>query len=221
MRIWLFDIDGTLIVSGGAGQLAMAQALHTGFGKPADTGKVRFSGRTDRSIAGDLFAYHQIDDVPEHWGRFVDHYLHNLPLQLGRCIGTVLPHVPELLQSIRALPDQAIGLLTGNIPRGAAAKLGHYQLAEEFEFGFYGDRHWDRNDLAREAAQWLAHQYDCPAQELDIWVVGDTPRDIDCARAIHARVIAVATGNYSVERLRAAGADVVVQNLTELELAQL
>jgi phosphoglycolate phosphatase-like HAD superfamily hydrolase len=221
MRIWLFDIDGTLISTGGAGQLAMAAALAEGFGCPADTGDVPFSGRTDRSIVRDLFALHQIDDSPEHWQRFVDHYLRLLPQLLAHRRGRVLPGVMPVLDSLVAASAQTVGLLTGNVPIGATAKLTHYQLSQYFAFGFYGDRHHHRDEVAIEARQVLRGRFPDRPDDLDIWVVGDTPGDIQCARAIGARVIAVATGLFSVPQLEAAGADLVVADLGQLDLNEL
>jgi phosphoglycolate phosphatase-like HAD superfamily hydrolase len=216
MRIWLFDIDGTLIASGGAGQRAMAQALHCGFGKPADTGPVQFSGRTDRSIAADLFAYHGLNGFDDHWNDFIHHYLQSLPTELGRLSGRIMPGVGELLQLLHNLPRQSIGLLTGNIPLGASTKLRHFQLDTLFRFGFYGDQHLDRDDVAREAQRTLIERFGRPAHELDIWIVGDTPRDIQCGRIIGARTIAVATGCYSVDELAACEPDRVVSDLRYL-----
>lgn len=221
MRIWLFDIDGTLISSGGAGQQSMADALHTAFGRPADTGPVPFSGRTDRSIAADLFAYHGIENHPENWAVFVDHYLRALPARLASLPGSVLPGVLEMLDWLSRQTDQQIGLLTGNIPRGAQTKLRHFDLDHRFAFGFYGDQYFDRDDVARAAHADLVGRLGQPSGELDIWIIGDTPRDVRCGQIIGARTIAVATGNYSTAELQACRPDVTVETLSQLNFTAL
>ncbi|MCS7166930.1 MAG: HAD family hydrolase [Gemmatales bacterium] len=213
-----FDIDGTLLRSGGAGKLAMLTAVQQAFQVNPAPVEVPFSGRTDRAILRDLLRAHGIDFTPENFERVVDVYLRILPDCLQRMAGRVLPGVLDLLDALERRDGVVIGLLTGNLRRGAQTKLGHFGLAERFPFGGFGDQYFDRNDVAREAVR-AAQQYlngSCAPDR--IWVVGDTPLDIACARHIGARVLAVATGTHSVEQLQAHRPDLLLQDLTQYEL---
>lgn len=214
MHICLFDIDGTLLASGGAGRAAMELALATEFGI-AEVRRVEYSGRTDRAIGRDLFHTHGLEDTPDRWQRLVAAYLRNLPHCLNQYQGRVLPGIATLLEQLRMRDDVAIGLLTGNIRDGARLKLGHYRLYEYFAFGGFGDHHWDRDDVAREALA-EAHGRHRDRLHLDrVWVIGDTPLDVRCARAIGARVAAVATGWHSLEELAAAKPDLLLPDLAD------
>ena len=215
MHVCLFDIDGTLLRSGGAGKAAMEAALASEFGTPSSAADVPFSGRTDRAIAQDLFALYGLDNSPANWRRFVRGYLKHLPSCLARYQGLVLPGVAELLRDLANRPKVAVGLLTGNIRDGARLKLGHYGLFDYFRFGGFGDHHLDRDAVAQEAlAAVCAHcngAVDCGR----VWVIGDTPLDIRCARAIGARAVAVATGWHDLETLTAERPDLVLTDLSD------
>jgi phosphoglycolate phosphatase len=216
MYICLFDIDGTLLSSGGAGKAAMEAALGTEFGIGQVTDDVPFSGRTDRAIARDLFRLHSVQDSPQNWQRFLAAYLRHLPLYLSSHKGAVLPGIAALLESLQARGDVAVGLLTGNVRDGARLKLGHYGLFHHFAFGAFGDVHLDRDDVAREALHVVRTFLKGGAVDLErIWVIGDTPLDVRCARSIGARVVAVATGWHSLELLAAAQPDLVVADFTD------
>lgn len=210
----LFDIDGTLLASGGAGKAAIETALCEDFGVALRV-QVPYSGRTDRAIARDLFHHHGIAETPENWQRLQAGYLRRLPESLRRNNGRVLPGVASLLQHLRQCTGVAVGLLTGNIRAGARAKLGHFGLYEHFTFGGFGDEHLDRDEVAREALRVARHHVGphCVAER--IWVIGDTPLDIQCARAIGARVVAVATGNHTTEQLAACSPDLVMHDLSD------
>src|SRR5437660_12530527 len=123
MVVCLFDIDGTLLSSGGAGKAAMEAALATAFGVPASADGIPFSGRTDRAIGRDLFHHHGVEPSEDNWRRFVAAYLGHLPACLGTHNGKVLPGIALLLESLALLGDVAVGLLTGNIRDGARLKL--------------------------------------------------------------------------------------------------
>ena len=202
VRLVLFDIDGTLIQSGGAGEKSFARVCATEFDVPNGTQNLHFAGRTDPSIVRDFFQNHQIDPSPENFQRFFDRYVFQLDHLLGQLAGRVLPGVPEMIRRLRALPrPPALGLLTGNIRLGARIKLSHYGLWEEFVTGGFGDDHEDRNQIAavaQERGRQLLKQK-LPGEQ--IVVIGDTPRDIECAKAIQARSLAVATGGYSRAQL--------------------
>ncbi len=215
MRVYLFDIDGTLVSTGGAGKAAIETALLAEFGLPGLRGQVPYSGRTDRAIARDLFHLHDIEDVPANWDRLREGYLRRLPECLGRHPGRVLPGIADLLPRLCGRCDVAVGLLTGNIRDGARVKLGHFDLFHHFAFGGFGDRHLDRDDVAREALAAVHGHCQGPARVEEIWVIGDTPLDVRCARSIGARVLAVATGVHRLEELEAARPDLLLPDLAD------
>src|SRR6516162_3053914 len=125
MTVVLFDIDGTLVTSGGAGKAAMEQGLASAFGVPARSDGVPYSGRTDRAIGRDLFQLHGVALTAENWDRFLRAYLGHLPDCLDRHPGRILPGIAALLERLAALDHVTLGLLTGNIRDGARLKLGH------------------------------------------------------------------------------------------------
>jgi phosphoglycolate phosphatase-like HAD superfamily hydrolase len=215
MHVCLFDIDGTLISSGGAGKAALEAALAEEFGLSPDTGKLELSGRTDRAICRDLFRHHILEDTPENWRRLIEAYLRHLPTCLSTRGGRILPGIESLLAALAERDDVQLGLLTGNIRAGARVKLGHFGLYDFFPFGGFGDDHWDRDDVAREALRAVHHHCNGEAQADRIWVIGDTPLDVRCARAIGARAVAVATGWHSLAELAACEPDVLVADFTD------
>src|SRR6516225_6059643 len=199
----LFDIDGTLLASGGAGKAALELALTEEFGIALRV-QIPYAGRTDRAIARDLLRCHEIDDTRENWQKLRMGYLARLPDSMNRHQGRVLPGILALLHELQRRGDIALGLLTGNVRAGARVKLGHYGLFEHFAFGGFGDLHFDRDDVAREAlSATRTHMGREPMLER-VFVIGDTPLDVQCARAIGAKVVAVATGMHSYEQLQAA-----------------
>jgi phosphoglycolate phosphatase-like HAD superfamily hydrolase len=215
MHVCLFDIDGTLIASGGAGKAALEAALIEEFGVPRIIDKLQLSGRTDRAIIADLFRLHVIDDTPENHRRLRDAYLRQLPRFLHA--GRVLPGIAELLAHLAEREDVAVGLLTGNVRAGARVKLGYFGLCDYFAFGGYGDHHLDRDDVAREALTEVRRRFNGFVHPKRIWVVGDTPLDIRCARAIGARAVAVATGWHRVEELAEHAPDLLLTDLSDAE----
>lgn len=217
MYVCLFDIDGTLLSSGGAGKAAMEAALERAFGVQLSDHRVTYSGRTDRAIARDLFAIHGIAENEETWKQFVDTYLQLLPDCLASHQGRILPGVLALLETLSNRDDFAVGLLTGNLRAGARIKLGHYGIHEHFSFGGYGDHHFDRDDVAREACAQACDLLQRLPDPNRLWVIGDTPLDIRCARAIGARVAAVATGLHTVEELAVAEPDLLFTDLSNPE----
>jgi phosphoglycolate phosphatase-like HAD superfamily hydrolase len=215
MNIFLFDIDGTLILSGGAGKAALEAAMASEFGLQELSGRVELSGRTDRAIIRDLFAMHGIEHTPETVGRFLDAYLGHLPECMKKCSGQVLPGIVPLLETLRGREKAVVGLLTGNVRAGARVKLGHFDLFHHFAFGGYGDHHLCRNDVAREALAEVHRHLNGKFDPDKIWVIGDTPLDIRCARVIGARVAAVGTGWHSLDELAAEQPDVLLADLSD------
>lgn len=215
MKLLLWDIDGTLLRSGGAGKIAMESALAATFGLDHIRDEVPYSGRTDRSIVRDLFALHGITDTAENRRRFVAAYFERLPACLREHQGRVLPGVEQLLQATAERPDVANGLLTGNMRQGAELKLAHFGLWQHFAFGGFGGDHEERDDVARMAR--VAGRDHLGREPSEVWVIGDTPLDIRCARAIGAKVIAVATGYHPLDELAGFGPDVLLADLAQTD----
>lgn len=214
MTIFLFDIDGTLINTGGAGSAGMVAGLASAFGRPGSSDGISFHGRTDRAIGLDILRRHAIEPSEANWSRFRAAYLSHLPVTLKSHMGTVLPGVGELLGLLGERTPAALGLLTGNVREGARLKLEHYGLFHHFRFGGYGDEHLDRADVAR-AALAEARGHVGPVEPDRVWVIGDTPLDVQCAKAVGARSLAVATGGIPASTLAAAGADLVLGDLSD------
>lgn len=214
MHVLLFDIDGTLLNSGGAGQAAMEAAFLREFGKDGPVSGISYAGRTDHAISRDLFQFYGLEWNDGLWRQFQEAYLEFLPAHLSSREGLVLPGVLHLLDLLSQRDDVAVGLLTGNFERGARTKLEHFALQHHFSFGGYGDHHGDRDDVARVALA-QAHQLH-PASTIDeVWVLGDTPADVKCARAIGAKAFAVATGMYSYQELAACQPDLLRHSLAD------
>jgi phosphoglycolate phosphatase len=214
----LFDIDGTILSSGGAGKAALEAGFLEDFGVPHHIAQLVLSGRTDPAITRDLLHLHGHEPAPETVARVLTAYLRHLPATLTRMPNArVLPGIVDLLDQFTQR-EILVGLLTGNIRAGARLKLGHFGLAERFgatEFiGGFGDLHLDRDDVAREALADVRRRLGDidPAR---IWVVGDTPLDIRCARAIGARVVAVATGWHTRAELADHNPDLLYDDLTD------
>jgi len=202
VRLALFDIDGTLIRTGGAGMKAFAKVFASEFNVPNGTDLISFAGRTDRAIVREFFTHHQIDPAEENFRRFFDSYVFWLDQALGQGSGRVLPGVQEILRRLRALPEPpAIGLLTGNVRLGAEIKLAHFSLWDHFQTGAFGDDHEDRNQIAAIALRRGQQLLQRDLRGNEVLVIGDTPSDIACAKAIGARVLAVATGSYELGQL--------------------
>jgi phosphoglycolate phosphatase-like HAD superfamily hydrolase len=226
MQIFLFDIDGTLIHAKGAGHASFYQTIREDFGVSEIAGDVRFSGRSDRAIARDLFCLHGIEDSVDNWRRFVEGLVRRLEVTLPAKQGHVLPGVVDLLDRLtaRGVP---LGLLTGNVARGAAKKLQFFGLDHYFAFGSYGDEHPERDDIARAAVGIthrhlvdlaLANGHAAPRpDDLRFTVIGDTPHDVRCARAIAATAVAVATGDINRETLAQSGPDLLLDDLSQPE----
>lgn len=218
--IWLFDIDGTLIRSGGAGGMAMSFALQEVFGAAPHTKGVSFSGRTDYAITKDLFELHQIPFERENVNDFYECYLQRLPQTLCQCSGEVLPGVLDWIRKI----DEAgchLGLITGNMQAAAKMKLDHFQLTHHFSFGGYGDSLLNRNDVAAAAVNSATKHLRNGGSEtkvLQTWVIGDTPHDISCARSQSLNSIGVATGSHSLDTLSQCQPQYALASLRDTQL---
>jgi phosphoglycolate phosphatase-like HAD superfamily hydrolase len=214
MPVLLFDIDGTLIRTGGAGKAAMEAALRDEFGVTEIRDVVAYSGRTDRAIGRDLLRVHDIDPSPENQVRLQNAYLAHLPPSLTKLGGVVCPGVGELLGQLRPRSGVVLGLLTGNVRQGAQHKLGHFGLWDFFACGGFGDEHFDRDDVARMAMAEVRSHLKREIAAGDVWVIGDTPLDVQCARAVGAKAVAVATGWHPIEELERHSPDVLLADLS-------
>lgn len=215
--ILLFDIDGTLLSTGGAGQRAMEMALGAAFGIDSLNEDIPAAGRTDFAITTDLFLRHRIADDAETRSRFAAIYFEHLHITLQSLTGRVLPGVEELLDALGKQPHVRMGLLTGNYEQGARLKLAHYAIDHHFQFGGYGDVHSDRDDVARAALKATIEHLKSDISPDQVWVIGDTPSDVKCGRAIGAKVLAVSTGMFSTEELAACHPDLLVEDFSDLD----
>jgi phosphoglycolate phosphatase-like HAD superfamily hydrolase len=215
-KLVLWDIDGTLIVSHGAGVRAMEKGLKQSFGVEMDLRSIDWAGRTDSWISSEVFRHVGLPDTPQNRHAYLEAYLELLPRELAEGPqGQVLPGVLELLETLHRRTDVAQGLLTGNLRRGAELKLTHYKVWHYFEFGAFADDSPRRNDLGPHALRRARerHAVDFPPDRT--FIIGDTPHDIECGRVIGARTIGVATGRYSVAELAAHRPTAVFENFAD------
>lgn len=216
-KLLLFDIDGTLITSGGAGERALRLGFHDRFGIDDDLSAVEIAGRTDSGIARQMLGAHGLPATPENLIAFFDGYLLHLASLLPQTIGCLLPGIVPLLEALKVRPEIVLGLLTGNLERGARLKLTHYGVWHFFEFGAYADDHYDRNELGPVARARAAARHGAEFAPEQIFVLGDTPHDITCARAIGAKAVAIATGKFSRAELAACAPDFLFDDLGDLQ----
>jgi phosphoglycolate phosphatase-like HAD superfamily hydrolase len=215
-KLVLFDIDQTILHSGGAGEKALTLALRDRFGRDETLENIEIAGKTDVWIAHRIFEAHGIEPLAENIDRFLNGYLEHLKPELGRSQGRLLPGFPQILHVMADLPHVAIGLLTGNLRCGAELKLAHYGVLDHFSFGAFADDSHERNQLGPFARKRAGDAYGTEFRTEDIFIIGDTPHDIACANAIDARGVGVATGRYSRAQLEAAGADFVFDDLSDI-----
>ena len=217
-KLVLFDIDGTLVLTGGAGLRAMNQAVEETLGHADALNGIPLAGRTDWSILLDAVrkAGREIDD--ELLRTLRERYVANLAVEIqhpGKGTKAVMPGVRELLDELAARDDVFVGLLTGNFEEGARIKLGYFDLWRYFACGAFGGDAADRNALVPFAVE-RAQQCGLPQiATADVLVVGDTPHDVACAHAAGAVPVAVATGGYTIEQLRSSGSEIVLQDLSD------
>ena len=214
-KLFLFDIDGTLLLTGRAGEHALRLAFKERFGVDDDLSSISFAGSTDGAIARQMFAPYEIPPTPENIADLFDGYVHHLALELPRREGKVLPGIVALLEALHGREDCVLGLLTGNIAKGAELKLSHYGVWDFFEFGAFADDHVDRNRLGPVAHSRAAEKHGISFEAEDVFVLGDTPRDIDCARAAGFVAVAIATGSYGEEELAAHRPDILFGDLSD------
>ena len=211
MRLVLFDIDGTLLLSGGAGTRSLYRAFQIRYGIEPDWTAIRFDGKTDPLIIQEIVSKYGVDDDPGQ--EFYDIYLSILPDEVRRSPGfQVLAGARELVIQLSADPGFLTGLATGNVETGARLKLERAGLSSYFPFGGYGSDSGDRTELIRTAIR-RGSELAAPLAVDEVFVIGDTPRDVQHGRAAGAITIAVATGNYGLDELRGCGPDLAVAGL--------
>jgi len=215
VQLVLFDIDGTLVHTGGAGIKAFAKTFATEFNAHDGVERINFAGRTDVNLVREFFGLHRIAATPEHFRRFFDRYVFWLDQTVAQNHGGTCRGVKGFIDDLLALPNPpALGLLTGNIRLGAEIKLRRYGLWEVFETGAFADDHEDRNQIAVAA---LARGSRLLGRQLgggEVVVVGDTPHDIRCGRFIGAKILAVATGGAKLDELKQHQPNWAVEDLT-------
>jgi phosphoglycolate phosphatase-like HAD superfamily hydrolase len=226
VRLVLWDVDGTLVRAGGLGsesfQLAITDALQRDLGAGFHQ-RVRMSGKTDPQIARELLAIAELGDeevevaLPEVLRR-LEHHLaegeHRMREQ-----GRALPGAAEVLGKLSAADGVVQSVLTGNLAANAVVKLRAFGLDPwiDFDIGAYGSDHHDREELVPIALAKASARYGDGVSAADTWVVGDTPRDLACAQAGGARCALVATGRYRRDELEGIGADVVLDDLSDVD----
>ena len=195
----------------------MLRAFSDVFGVDEGGSSISMAGRTDRWIVGQLAAKYGLPPDGDSLQRFHDSYIAHLSREIhnpGPRKG-VLPGVRSLLELLAARDDAFLGLLTGNFEMGARVKLEYFDLWRYFKCGAFGDRLEERNHLFDEA---MTQALSCgagPIDRSDVVIVGDTPLDVAVAVAGGARSLAVATGDYTADALRAAGASAVLEDLSD------
>jgi phosphoglycolate phosphatase-like HAD superfamily hydrolase len=221
IRLVLFDIDGTLVHTGGAGVKAFAKVFATAFGATDGLERLKFAGRTDVSLVREFFNIHKIPTTPENFERFFEQYVLWLDHILSACKTEACPGIWEFIYDLQELTQTPLlGLLTGNIRLGAEIKLRHFDLWDVFVTGAFADDSEDRDEIAAVAR---ARGSRILGEELrgdQVLVIGDTPLDIRCGRAIGAKVLAVATGGATLEELIQHKPDWAVQDLRQIKAAE-
>ena len=217
----LFDIDGTLLWSDGAGRRAMEAALTHVFGTTGSR-DYRYDGKTDRQIVRELMRLEGHDDavIDAQIDGVIEHYLERLQREVaaGAVHAQRLPGVAELLDVLEPRDDVVLGLLTGNVAPGAAVKLAAAGIERaRFRVNAFGSDHEHRPRLPEIAQRRAREELGLVLDGADVVVIGDTPADIDCARSIGARTIAVATGRYSVDDLSEHGPTAVFADLADTD----
>jgi phosphoglycolate phosphatase-like HAD superfamily hydrolase len=217
VRLVLFDIDGTLIRTGGAGVKAFAKVFSSEFHASDGFERLKFAGRTDLSLVREFFSLHQIPPTAENFQRFFDRYVFWLDHILLQSRSVVCPGAWEFIRGLQALPQPPLlGLLTGNIRLGAEIKLRHLDLWDVFATGAFGDDHEERAQIAAAARRRGSRILGNDLAGGEVLVIGDTPLDIRCARAIDAKCLAVATGGHPLAELELHQPDWAVNDLWEI-----
>jgi phosphoglycolate phosphatase len=215
-RVLLFDIDNTLLYTGGAGGFAMNLAFQELYGVSDGFARVEFSGRTDLYILSEGLAHHGIEGGPErHLDGFAGRYYSLLSRTIKERQGYLMPGFPELLESLSKERGVRLGLATGNFSEGARIKLRYYGIERYFSGGGFGEESTDRSRVVRTAIERVGEG----ARPEDVLVIGDTPHDISSALDNGVIAVGVATGNYTEKQLRKSGAHLAFKDFADWEKA--
>ncbi|MDE0570807.1 MAG: HAD hydrolase-like protein [Verrucomicrobiales bacterium] len=225
-QVILFDIDGTLLSTGGAGMKAFYSAIENNY--PSQLKKcggsltLDMAGSTDYGLVIEIFEALGIEDSATERESFFAQYLHCLEHNLSdpSYIGSLMPGITELLERLSYEANNGkliLGLLTGNIAAGAALKLKKHRVDKYFCFGAYGDDHHDRNELGPIALKRGGSYHELELARAPVTVIGDTPKDIYCARAMAAQAVAVSSGSISHQELANYDPDVLFKDFTDYE----
>jgi phosphoglycolate phosphatase len=213
MRLILFDIDGTLIDSGGAGTRSLNLAFKKVFSIEDAFSSISMAGKTDTQIIKEGLMKHGIS-TDGNLSKMVDSYLRNLKEEINNDRKHVKPGVHEILEKLSFIKDAALGLLTGNLESGARIKLEPFKLNKYFPSGAFGSDDEDRNNLLPLAIKRFEELVQDKIGIDECIIIGDTPRDVECAHIYGAICIGVATGPYALDELIEAGADYVLEDLS-------
>ncbi|TML91674.1 MAG: hydrolase [Actinobacteria bacterium] len=222
-RLVLWDVDGTLVHAGDAAVRAFDVAVERVIGRPAGQHGVRMSGKTDPQIALEILQFARVGAGEAH--AHLPLVLEHLENEAAAAVhdlqehGRVMPGVVELLTQLHIAPDVVSSVLTGNIEPNARLKVAAFGLDRwlDLDVGAYGSDDHDRNQLVPIALAKLASQRGMELRAVDVWIVGDTPRDLECARAGGARCLLVGTGRFPTEELRALGPEAAVDDLRDVD----
>jgi phosphoglycolate phosphatase-like HAD superfamily hydrolase len=221
MKVLLFDIDGTLMLSGGAGLRAMNQAFFDLYGVEEVFSGINLAGRTDTSIFRDAAEAHHHPYTAETLRNFQNAYYAHLPGEMEKPIGDkkLMPGVAELLPALQQRPDVYVGLLTGNWEISGFIKLAHFGLDRFFSFGAFADDSEKRPELLPYAIKRFTERYDRTPDPDQVFVIGDTPSDILCAQPHNAKAVAVAAAHYKEKDLQPYNPDYLLPDLSDLPQA--
>ncbi|HEY6948140.1 MAG TPA: haloacid dehalogenase-like hydrolase [Gemmatimonadales bacterium] len=222
-RLVLFDIDGTILLTAGAGRRAITAALAEFVGDRVAFERIRFDGKTDPQIVSELLAASG-DPGPhdrDHVQALCERYVALLERELATATGTrLMPGFPGILDRLEAEAGVVLGLLTGNLERGAALKLRAAGIDPgRFKVGAFGSDAAHRPDLPAIAARRAEPFFGRTPAGGEVVIIGDTPADVACGAGIGARAVAVATGSYTVAELAACGAHAVFADLGDTDRA--
>lgn len=220
-RLVLFDIDGTLVSTHGAGSRAVRRALLEVYGETGPIDSYDFHGRTDPQIVRELLRHAGLEDaaiearLDDLWAVYLEGLEHEL--EKPDANAHTLPGVGPLLDALHETHDDLVALLTGNIEPGARLKLSAVDLWQRFDFGAYGSDHERRDQLPAVARQRALEASGLEFNGRDIVILGDTPFDVTCGQALGVWTVAVATGKHTPQELVDAGADVVFEDLSDTD----
>jgi phosphoglycolate phosphatase-like HAD superfamily hydrolase len=213
-KLILFDVDGTLIDPGGAGRSSLGKTFNELFAIRDAFDGIRMAGKTDIQIIKEGLSVHGLSSDDRLLPSILSVYVKTLKTEIMNKKKHINPGVVELLDTLKAMDGYGLGLLTGNIERGARIKLGAFGLNEYFSVGAFGDDNENRNLLLPIAVEKFRRMTNISINGDDCIVIGDTPSDVQCSKPFGALSIAVSTGPYGYESLLETGADYVLRDLS-------